>query len=381
MCSSDLEQLAFQVFLFEIRFRKGTLGRQVAQILEGRKRPRWILEQKVSEVNEFKGERIRRALSKIGNFEELSVENVLSKKTWQLQELGLRASQVNAIQDSVRAFANNLQFPPEFKLLSSIYGERSRELIPPNAEKEEQLKDVVCEVVSSLTPREQRVLTLRYGLEDFREQDYKSVADQFNVTRERIRQIEAKALRKLRHRSRGQRLSPYLVEKEVATTEGTETSPEQNQEGGNEPGLSLVIRKNLPLDLETKEVKSESGSVQVAENLSFAELLIKITESKMKDVVFVTNAKQFERLVGVGIGNTLAYISDNQFTGFKKTLISEEVPDFGDPSYVARLAEKKGSVKITIQTKLRVPEVRNILKGIPKTGDLKLKFEPTWFRR
>ena len=119
----------------------------------------------------------------------------------------------------------------------------------------------------------------------------------------------------------------------------------------------------------------------MAENLSFEGLMEKIVESKIRKVVFVTNAKGFERLVGRGIGKTLAYVSDNQFTEFKRTLILEEIPVFDDPSYVARLAEEKGEVRITVQTRLRVPEVRNVLKGIPKTDALNLKFEPSWFRR
>ena len=215
----------------EIRFRKGTLGKQLSVILEGKRRPRWILEQKASEVNEFKGEKIKRALSKLGTLEELTVENVLTKQIWRLNVLGLRTSQVNTIQDSVKTFANNLQLPPEFKLLSSIYGERSRELIPPNAEKEEQLKDVICELISSLTSREAKVLSLRFGLEDFKELTYAKTGEYFDVTPERIRQIEAKALRKLRHPSRSRRLTPdfvEFVEKEARVAEGTESSPEQN---------------------------------------------------------------------------------------------------------------------------------------------------------
>jgi len=95
-------------------------------------------------------------------------------------------------------------------------------------------------MVSSLTPREQKVLILRYGLDDFREQDYKSVADQFNVTRERIRQIEAKALRKLRHPSRSRRLTRdfvEFVEKKAATTDNVEPRMEQNPKNGLNPAF------------------------------------------------------------------------------------------------------------------------------------------------
>ena len=72
------------------------------------------------------------------------------------------------------------------------------------------LKDQISEVLSTLTPREQRVLQLRFGLEDGRSRTLEEVGLEFSVTRERIRQIEAKALRKLRHPSRSRKLRDYL---------------------------------------------------------------------------------------------------------------------------------------------------------------------------
>ena len=65
-------------------------------------------------------------------------------------------------------------------------------------------------MLDTLTAREQQVLILRFGLEDGRMRTLEEVGAYFNVTRERIRQIEAKALRKLRHPSRGRLLSGYL---------------------------------------------------------------------------------------------------------------------------------------------------------------------------
>ena len=64
--------------------------------------------------------------------------------------------------------------------------------------------------MSTLTPREKKVLELRFGLEDGRNRTLEEVGKEFNVTRERIRQIEAKALRKLRHPSRSKRLKDFL---------------------------------------------------------------------------------------------------------------------------------------------------------------------------
>jgi RNA polymerase primary sigma factor len=65
-------------------------------------------------------------------------------------------------------------------------------------------------VLATLTPRESRVLELRFGLEDGRSRTLEEVGREFHVTRERIRQIEAKALRKLRHPSRSKKLKGYL---------------------------------------------------------------------------------------------------------------------------------------------------------------------------
>ena len=72
------------------------------------------------------------------------------------------------------------------------------------------LKKQLTEVLNTLTPREARVLRLRYGLVDGKTRTLEDVGKEFNVTRERIRQIEAKALRKLKHPSRSKRLKDYI---------------------------------------------------------------------------------------------------------------------------------------------------------------------------
>ena len=72
------------------------------------------------------------------------------------------------------------------------------------------LKEQLMEVLATLTPREEKVLRLRFGLEDGRTRTLEEVGKEFNVTRERIRQIEAKALRKLRHPSRSKKLKDFL---------------------------------------------------------------------------------------------------------------------------------------------------------------------------
>ena len=82
--------------------------------------------------------------------------------------------------------------------------------VPADAAAFTLLKEQLEEVLGTLTEREQQVLTLRFGLEDGRARTLEEVGKEFNVTRERIRQIEAKALRKLRHPSRSRKLKDYL---------------------------------------------------------------------------------------------------------------------------------------------------------------------------
>ena len=83
-------------------------------------------------------------------------------------------------------------------------------LAPADAASHQLLKEQVADVLSSLTPREQKVLVLRFGLEDGRSRTLEEVGREFSVTRERIRQIEAKALKKLKQPGRSKKLRDYL---------------------------------------------------------------------------------------------------------------------------------------------------------------------------
>ncbi len=82
--------------------------------------------------------------------------------------------------------------------------------LPSDAAAATLLKEQLMQVLSTLTPREEKVLRLRFGIDDGRQRTLEEVGKEFNVTRERIRQIEAKALRKLRHPSRSRKLKDYL---------------------------------------------------------------------------------------------------------------------------------------------------------------------------
>jgi RNA polymerase primary sigma factor len=86
-----------------------------------------------------------------------------------------------------------------------------RKVMPPaDAASYQLLKNQIEGVLNTLTPREQRIIKLRFGLEDGRSRTLEEVGREFRVTRERIRQIEAKALRKLRHPTRSRKLKDFL---------------------------------------------------------------------------------------------------------------------------------------------------------------------------
>ncbi|MEY3969074.1 MAG: hypothetical protein RL617_87, partial [Pseudomonadota bacterium] len=88
--------------------------------------------------------------------------------------------------------------------------EDTNTLQPHEAALQDSMRDVVKEVLDSLTPREAKVLRMRFGVEMTTDHTLEEVGKQFDVTRERIRQIEAKALRKLRHPSRSDKLKSFL---------------------------------------------------------------------------------------------------------------------------------------------------------------------------
>ena len=128
------------------------------------------------------------------------------------------AKEMEISSDKVREIVKVSQLPIS---LESPIGEEEdsplgnsiedRNALPPvDAASKQLLKEQIEDVLDTLTSREQRVLQLRFGLEDGRSRTLEEVGKEFAVTRERIRQIEAKALRKLRHPSRSRKLKDYL---------------------------------------------------------------------------------------------------------------------------------------------------------------------------
>ena len=94
--------------------------------------------------------------------------------------------------------------------ISEIFDKQTMDAIIADAKASGISSADVKKVLGTLTEREQKVLRLRFGLDDGRARTLEEVGKEFNVTRERIRQIEAKALRKLRHPSRSRKLKDYL---------------------------------------------------------------------------------------------------------------------------------------------------------------------------
>jgi RNA polymerase primary sigma factor len=127
------------------------------------------------------------------------------------QQLGLTAMKVRGII-KIAQLPISLELPMGEEADSHLgdFIEDHNAVQPVDSASRQFLKDQIGEVLATLTPREQRVLQLRFGLEDGRSRTLEEVGLEFSVTRERIRQIEAKALRKLRHPSRSRKLRDYL---------------------------------------------------------------------------------------------------------------------------------------------------------------------------
>jgi RNA polymerase primary sigma factor len=127
------------------------------------------------------------------------------------EEMGLTAERVREIV-RVSQEPVSLETPigeEEDSHLGDFVEDRE-EAAPPDVASLVVLRDEMESVLDTLTPRERRVLQLRFGLLDGHQRTLEEVGKRFGVTRERVRQIEAKALRKLRHPSRSRRLRDYL---------------------------------------------------------------------------------------------------------------------------------------------------------------------------
>ena len=146
------------------------------------------------------------------------VQSQLLHKNGQEPSVEDLAAELDMAPDKVREILKVAQEP--ISLESPIGEEEDSHLgdfipdydapVPEEAATHTLLREQLNEVLATLTPREAKVLSLRFGIEDGRPRTLEEVGKEFNVTRERIRQIEAKALRKLRHPSRNKKLKDFL---------------------------------------------------------------------------------------------------------------------------------------------------------------------------
>ena len=146
------------------------------------------------------------------------VQSQLLHKNGQEPSVEDLAAELDMPQEKVREILKVAQEP--ISLESPIGEEEDSHLgdfipdydapVPEEAATHTLLREQLNEVLATLTPREAKVLSLRFGIEDGRPRTLEEVGKEFNVTRERIRQIEAKALRKLRHPSRNKKLKDFL---------------------------------------------------------------------------------------------------------------------------------------------------------------------------
>ena len=146
------------------------------------------------------------------------VQSQLLHKNGQEPSVEDLAAELDMPQDKVREILKVAQEPNSLE--SPIGEEEDSHLgdfipdydapVPEEAATHTLLREQLNEVLATLTPREAKVLSLRFGIEDGRPRTLEEVGKEFNVTRERIRQIEAKALRKLRHPSRNKKLKDFL---------------------------------------------------------------------------------------------------------------------------------------------------------------------------
>ena len=179
----------------------------------------WWIRQSVTRAIADQGRTIRIPVHMVE-----TINKVIRVSRQLLQELGHDpspeeiAAQMNMPVDKVREILKIAQEPVS---LETPIGEEEDshlgDFIPDEGASEPSeaasftlLKEQLVDVLSTLTPREEKVLKLRFGIEDGRTRTLEEVGKEFNVTRERIRQIEAKALRKLRHPSRSKKLKDFL---------------------------------------------------------------------------------------------------------------------------------------------------------------------------
>ena len=181
----------------------------------------WWIRQGISRAVADQARTIRVPVHMIDQIRQLlRVKRILSQEFGRdptSREIG---EKMNLSTEKVETILKAAQFPVSLETPIGDEGDTSladfiedqNSTPPAEVASSQLLKEQIGEVLSELTPREQRVIILRFGIDDGRSRTLEEVGHEFNVTRERIRQIEAKAIRKLRHPSRSRKLRGYLEE-------------------------------------------------------------------------------------------------------------------------------------------------------------------------
>ena len=179
----------------------------------------WLIRQAITRAIADQARTIRIPVHMVETINKLTrVSRILLQKYGREPTPAEIAKEMNVSEERVREIQKIAQDPvsletPIGEEEDSHLGdfiEDDRAVTPSDSVSSTMLKETLLSVLNSLTPREEKVLRLRYGVDDGRPRTLEEVGKEFNVTRERIRQIEAKALRKLRHPSRSKHLKDFL---------------------------------------------------------------------------------------------------------------------------------------------------------------------------
>lgn len=218
-------------------------------------------------------DRIRelRHAAKMINYESLDKETDYETKILNSDD----SQKIQEIDDEIFEDGIYYEEDPEeemVKMLSNDLQENNIELITD----EYDLKESINKVLRTLTEREEKVLRLRFGLEDGRSQSLEEVARVFKVTRERLRQIEAKALRKLRHPNRSDKVRNHYVN---GIHDGGRYIEEFNGTAPYQAGLDIDLEKNLEKfaiaenEVESKKNNYDDDVIEKKPDVEFEELL------------------------------------------------------------------------------------------------------------
>ncbi len=233
---------------------------------------------------------------------------------------------------------------------------------------EQLLKEQIDEVISTLTPREQRVLRLRFGLDDGRSWTLEEVGKEFGITGARISQIQTKALRKLRHPSRGRKLSEIQGEKAFELYDTYGLPVELTQEIAAEHGFSVDLDG---FKKEMEKQRERARKVGISEKVTISEEVIVVKHRDVKSTPFVgyDSLKHSSKILDLLIKNKSV---ENIQEGQEASLILEATPFYGEMGGQAgdtgQIISPSGRFSVT--NTVRVPPDIIVHQGYVTEGSL-----------